>query len=136
MYLNELESVALLQKPLKARVNLNQTGLILCYSTQVLLDSQTLLTIVSAEASTQRGQKSIQMCNCCLSESIQVLVCVIMVGLDHNIELRLNINSFPPNTELYGFLCFHCYTLEGAIAHLLNEYRITRSKTQARKTQK
>ncbi len=126
MYLNELESVTLLQKPLKARVNLYQTGLILCYSTQVLLDSQTLLTIVSAEAFTQRGQKSIQMCNSSLSESIQVLVCVITVGLDPKIVLRLNINSFPPNTGLYGFLCFHCYTLKGAIAHLLNEYRITR----------
>ncbi len=58
------------------------------------------------------------MCNSSLSESIQVLVCVVTVGLDHNIVLRLNINSFPPNTELYDFLCFHCYTLEGAIAHL------------------
>ncbi len=50
------------------------------------------------------------------------------------VTTRLTLS--PPNTKFPRFLCSHCYTLGGAITHLLNESRITRSKTQTRKTQK
>ncbi len=50
------------------------------------------------------------------------------------VTTRLTLS--PTNAEFPRFLCSHCYTLGGAITHLLNESRITRSKTQTRKTQK
>ncbi len=43
---------------------------------------------------------------------------------------------FPHQTEYSRFPCFHCYTLGGAIMHILNESRKCRSKTQTRKMQK
>uniref|UniRef100_A0A673NF09 Peripheral plasma membrane protein CASK-like n=1 Tax=Sinocyclocheilus rhinocerous TaxID=307959 RepID=A0A673NF09_9TELE len=42
----------------------------------------------------------------------------------------LQENASPPKTGFYGFPCFHCYTLWGAITHLLNEYKTSRTKTQ------
>ncbi len=48
-----------------------------------------------------------------------------------SLDKRNMHDSFPTKQE---FSRFHCY--RGAFTHLLNESRITRSKTQARKTQK
>uniref|UniRef100_A0A673N7N1 Peripheral plasma membrane protein CASK-like n=1 Tax=Sinocyclocheilus rhinocerous TaxID=307959 RepID=A0A673N7N1_9TELE len=48
----------------------------------------------------------------------------------------LQENASPPKTGFYGFPCFHCYTLWGAITHLLNEYKTSRTKTQVNRTEK
>ncbi len=75
------------------------------------------------------------------------LVCkwLIQTGLVNKIN---QLTLSPPNTEFsvihqttlpfqtLNFPCSHSYTLQGAITHLLNESRMSRSKTQARKMQK
>uniref|UniRef100_A0A8C1IL14 Dachshund d n=1 Tax=Cyprinus carpio TaxID=7962 RepID=A0A8C1IL14_CYPCA len=41
---------------------------------------------------------------------------------------HLEDNASPPTMCFYSFSCFHCYTLGGAITHLLNEYKTSRTK--------
>uniref|UniRef100_A0A8C1Y5B5 Dachshund d n=1 Tax=Cyprinus carpio TaxID=7962 RepID=A0A8C1Y5B5_CYPCA len=41
---------------------------------------------------------------------------------------HLEDNASPPKVCFYSFSCFHCYTLGGAITHLLNEYKTSRTK--------
>uniref|UniRef100_A0A9J8BJQ7 Dachshund d n=1 Tax=Cyprinus carpio carpio TaxID=630221 RepID=A0A9J8BJQ7_CYPCA len=41
---------------------------------------------------------------------------------------HLEDNASPPKMCFYSFSCFHCYTLGGAITHLLNEYKTSRTK--------
>ncbi len=50
----------------------------------------------------------------------------VMSGVDNCTIFAFN--SFPPLTECSVSLCFHCYTVGGAITHLQIDYWISRSK--------
>ncbi len=70
-----------------------------------------------------------------LQLSALIIIRLILFSLNVLIvPLKFIINSFPAKHGI--FPRSHCYTLGGAITHLLNESRKCRSKTQERKTQK